>query len=160
VAVVGKGMPFTLLEDESLAPYIAGECCGHWVARIHSWVLAGCWLARAWEVAGHCICAWWYRPVDRLACRVHPALCLHLHLPRCLHLHVCLLLALTLHPVTAPALSAPAAVKEEEPAVAEAAPAQGEAAMEAEGGAAAGEGEQQQGGGGDGDAGGEAPMEQ
>lgn len=75
VAVVGKGMPFTLLEDESLAPYIA-------------------------------------------------------------------------------------AVKEEEPAVAEAAPAQGEAAMEAEGGAAAGEGEQQQGGRGDGDAGGEAPMEQ
>lgn len=33
VAVVGKDMPFTLLEDESLAPYIAGgphslfQCC-------------------------------------------------------------------------------------------------------------------------------------
>jgi hypothetical protein len=27
VAVVGAGMPFTLLEDEALAPYITGGCC-------------------------------------------------------------------------------------------------------------------------------------
>ena len=33
VAVVGKDLPFTLLEDEALAPYIAGGC----------WVTLGCW---------------------------------------------------------------------------------------------------------------------